>query len=121
MTRQNVGVTDTATLSPDIAALLKRDELPLPRRQRLAALADVGGDALREGGQPGVEAQLGQGAAQRLVVHPADHEHVARVVLLHHGRDESVLVPLEQPGDPGVEDGRVGHRVKGVGHPDILP
>ncbi len=26
MTRQNVGVTDTPTLSPDIAALLKRDD-----------------------------------------------------------------------------------------------
>src|SRR5690606_31359275 len=35
----------------------------------------------------------GEGAAQRLGVHPGEHEHLARVVLLHdHGR-EAVGVP----------------------------
>src|ERR687886_3019849 len=31
----------------------------------------------------------GQGAAQRLVVHPRDHEHLAGVVLLDHGGDQT--------------------------------
>ena len=37
------------------------DELPLPRRHRLAALPDVGGQTLRQRRQPRVEAELGQG------------------------------------------------------------
>ena len=32
----------------------------------------------------------GQGAVQRLVVHPAQHQHLAGVVLLHHGRHQPV-------------------------------
>jgi hypothetical protein len=43
---------------------------------------------------------------QRLVVHPADHEHLAGVVLLDYGDDEAGRVPLETVGDGGVEGGR---------------
>ena len=48
---------------------------------------------------------------QRLVVHPADHEHLAGVPLLGDGDDEAVLVALEPRGEL---------RVQGVGHRDIL-
>jgi hypothetical protein len=57
-----------------------------------------------------------QGAVQRLVVHPADHQHLAGVVLLRDGDDQAVPVPLELGRDGGVEQGgtdggsgRVGH------------
>ena len=36
---------------------------------------------------------------QRLVVHPAEHQHLAGVVLLHHGGDQAVVVALEAGGD----------------------
>jgi len=64
--------------------------------------------------RPEGDSALGQGAVQRLVVHPPDHEHIARVVLLDDSGDEAVLVALEQGGDVRAEGG-------GVGHPDILP
>ena len=49
------------------------------------ALAPV----LPTGAGPECDAALGQRAAQRLVVHPSDHEHLTGVVLLDHGNDES--------------------------------
>src|SRR4051794_5008305 len=45
----------------------------------------------------------GQGAVQRLVVHPAEHQHLAAVVLLHDRRDEALAVALEAGGDGRVE------------------
>src|SRR4029079_19190676 len=52
----------------------------------------------------------GQRAVQRLVVHPAQHQHLAGVVLLHHGRDQAGGVAREPCGDGGVEPGtRVHH------------
>ena len=45
----------------------------------------------------------GQGAVQRLVVHPAQHQHLAGVVLLHDRRDQAVGVALEARGDGRVE------------------
>ena len=38
-----------------------------------------------------------------LVVHPAQHEHLTGVVLLNDGRDESVIVTLEERSDGGIE------------------
>src|SRR5450759_6029195 len=52
-----------------------------------------------------------------LVVHPADHEHLTAVVLLHHGTHETVGVALQANGDLGSEGGRRGYR----GHMLILP
>ena len=63
------------------------------------ALAPVLLPAARPEGHPA----LGQGAAQRLVVHPAEHEHLAGVVLLDDRGDEPVRVPLEARGDGRVE------------------
>ncbi len=39
---------------------------------------------------------------QRLVVHPAQHQHLAGVVLLHHGRDQAGSVARESCGDGDV-------------------
>src|SRR5437762_1800806 len=44
-------------------------------------------------------------AVQRLIVHPAQHQHLAGVVLLGDGRDEPGGVALEPRGDLGVEPG----------------
>jgi len=38
---------------------------------------------------------------KRLVVHPADHEHLAAVVLLDDGAHEAVDVTLQTRGDLG--------------------
>ena len=43
---------------------------------------------------------------QRLVVHPAEHQHLERVVLLHDGGHQAVGRALEAVGDAGVERGR---------------
>ena len=43
------------------------------------------------------------GHVQRVVVHPAEHEDLAGVVLLHHRRDQSVRVALEPRRDRRVE------------------
>ena len=55
----------------------------------------------------------GERAVQRLVVHPAEHQHLAGVVLLGDGGDEAVGAALEAGGDLGVEaagaGGRAGH------------
>src|SRR6185369_6079000 len=45
----------------------------------------------------------GQRAVQRFVVHPAQHQHLAGVVLLGDGRDEPGRVALEPRGYLGVE------------------
>src|SRR5580692_1969094 len=42
---------------------------------------------------------------QRLVVHPAEHQHLAGVVLLGNRRDQAGRIPLQPRGD-----GRVEHR-----------
>ena len=45
---------------------------------------------------------------QRLVVHPAEHQHLAGVVLLGDGGDQAVGAALEPGGDRGVEVGLAG-------------
>src|SRR5918997_6067383 len=47
----------------------------------------------------------GQGAVQRLVVHPGDHEHLTGVVLLDDGGDQPGGVAAQQRGDGGGEGG----------------
>src|SRR5580704_10252735 len=47
----------------------------------------------------------GEGAMQRLVVHPAEHQHLTGVVLLSNGRDQAGRVALKP-----CRDGRVEHR-----------
>src|SRR6266571_2425428 len=79
------------------------------KRDGLDPLAVPGGVALHPvflaaAGPVGAPAG-GEGAMQRLVVHPAEHQHLAGVVLLGDGRDQSGRVPL-QP----CRDGRVKHR-----------
>src|SRR5918997_2885137 len=44
----------------------------------------------------------GEGAAQRLVVHPGDHEHLTGVVLLDDGGDQPGGGAAQQGGDRGV-------------------
>ena len=52
----------------------------------------------------------GERAVQGLVVHPADHQHLAGAVLLRHGHHETVAVSLEPPGDGRVEVGGCSRR-----------
>jgi hypothetical protein len=40
---------------------------------------------------------------QRLVVHPAEHQHLTGVVLLGDGRDQAGCVPLQPCRDGGVK------------------
>lgn len=44
-----------------------------------------------------------QGAGQRVVVHPGDHQDVAGAPLLHHGREQPGLVALDARGDIRIE------------------
>src|SRR6185437_403576 len=74
------------------------DPLVVPRR---VALHPVLLAAARPVGAPA----RGEGAMQRLVVHPAEHQHFAGVVLLGDRRDQAGCVSL-QP----CRDGRVKHR-----------
>src|SRR5690349_19192109 len=59
--------------------------------------------------RPEGHAALGEGPAQRLVVHPAEHQHLAAVVLLDDRGDQAMGVALEAVGDGGVEGGRGNH------------
>src|SRR5580704_16724277 len=47
----------------------------------------------------------GERAMQRLVVHPAEHQHLTGVVLLGDGRYQPVRIPLQPRGDLRVEPG----------------
>src|SRR5699024_9387998 len=60
-------------------------------------------------------ASRGQGAVQRLVVHPADHQHAVVAGVLDHGGEQSVGVVLETLREGGVEAGG-GHSGGGSGH-----
>src|SRR5699024_11355047 len=62
------------------------------------------------GGAPG-----GQRAVQRLVVHPADHQHAMVGGVLHHGGEQSVRVALETGREVGVDAGG-GNGGGGRGH-----
>jgi hypothetical protein len=42
--------------------------------------------------RPVMDAAGGNGSRNRFVVHPGEHEHLARIVLLCHRRDEASLV-----------------------------
>ena len=46
-----------------------------------------------------------EGAGQRLVVHPAEHQHLARVVLLDDDGDEALGRVLQASGDRRVQGG----------------
>src|SRR5699024_10406750 len=74
------------------------DPLGVPRRGAFhpvltAAARPIGGGS------------RGEGAVQCLVVHPGEHEHLPRVVLLHDRGDQAVLVALQARGDVGGEVG----------------
>ena len=62
---------------------------------RGVALAPVLATAARPEGHP----PRGQRATKSLVVHPADHEHLAAVVLLDDGTYETAGVALQPRGD----------------------
>jgi hypothetical protein len=95
----------------------------------LDPLAVAGGVALAPvlGTGPRVErhAAAGQGAPEGLLVHPAEHEHLEGVVLLHDGGDEAGGILLQRVGDGRIEggaplvgslgDGRVGLGLGGSG------
>ena len=100
--------TETSRASPSQSRRTALDPLHVAAR---VALAPVLLTAARPEGHPA----LAERAAQGLVVHPADHEDVAGVVLLHDGGDETVLVALEQLGDLRVEEA-VGSRRSGHWH-----
>ena len=48
---------------------------------------------------------------QRLVVHPAEHQHLAGVVLLGNGRDQAGRIPFQPCRDGGVKHRSLFHRV----------
>ena len=58
-----------------------------------------------------------QRAAQRLVVHPAEHQHLAGVVLLHDRGHQPVGGALEPGGDGGVEGGHSAPVSRVAGQP----
>src|SRR3954452_15430729 len=61
----------------------------------------------------------GERTAERLVVHPSDHQHLAAVVLLDHRGHEALVVALEKHGDVGRE--RVGVAGADGGHRSSIP
>src|SRR5690606_7581358 len=93
------------------------------QRDRLDPLLVAGGLALHPvllaAARPVGAAPGGEGAVQGLVVHPAEHEHLAGVVLLGDGGHEAVGVALQPIGDLGVQVGRsrVGHGPKSIAGP----
>src|SRR3954463_3684878 len=50
----------------------------------------------------------GEGAVERLIVHPADHEDLGGVELLDDGTDQAVAVALQLRGHRGVQGGDGG-------------
>src|SRR4051794_28069138 len=101
--QQQQGVA--VAVQPDVAAPLPgTGGLSLPP-VLLAAARPVGGPAGAEG------------AVQRLVVHPGDHQHLAGVVLLDDGGDEPRGIAAQQRGDRRVQLGVGG----GSGHVPIVP
>ena len=76
-----------------VAVAVQRDRPDVLGVTRGVALAPVLAAAARPEGHP----PRRQGAMKRLVVHPADHEHLAAVVLLHHGTHEAIGIAF-QPG-----------------------
>src|SRR5690606_18778648 len=104
----------TVTVQPDLA-----DPLPVPAGLPLdPVLAPAAGPERRPAG--------GQRAPQRLVVHPADHQHVTGALLLDDGGDQAVRVALQRGGDVGGQFavGRSGGVGRGfgldVGHGSIV-
>ena len=81
------------------------------------ALAPVLATAARPEGHP----PRRQRAMKCLVVHPADHEHLSAVVLLHDSTYEAIDVALQPPDHIGGQGGLRRGRARGGGHVDILP
>ena len=102
--------TFTSRVSPSQSSRTSLDPLPVARGLALDPVLLPG--AAPERRPPG-----GQRAVQRLVVHPADHEHLAGVVLLDDGRHEALAVALEARGDGGVEVERHACRSSGSHRP----
>ena len=88
--------TTTSTASPSQSSRTSPDVLHVARG---VALAPV----LLAAAAPERRPARGQRPVQRLVVHPADHQHLAGAVLLHDGGDQAVGVPLEPGGDGRVQ------------------
>src|SRR5699024_666957 len=70
---------------------------------------------LAAGAGPVGGASRGQGAVQRLVVHPADHQHAVVGGVLDHGGGQSIGVGLATVREGGGEAGG-GHSGGGRGH-----
>src|SRR5450759_2808643 len=89
------GVARCADLvNPDqecVTVTVQRDRLDVLRVARRVTLAPVLTPAAGPEGHPSRR----QRAMKRLVVHPADHEHLFAVVLLHNGTDQAVVVTLQ--------------------------
>ena len=112
------GVTSKQDVRPGVAGRALLDD---PHQQRVAVaveadrahpLAVAGGLALDPVGlaaaAPVRGPAGGQGAVQRLVVHPAEHEHPSVAVVLHDRGHQAGGVTGEPGGDGGVEGARAG-------------
>src|SRR5450756_2462115 len=71
-----------------VTVAVQRDSLDVLRVARCVALAPV----LTAAAGPERHPSRRQRPMKRLVVHPADHEHLTAVVLLHDGTHEAVAV-----------------------------
>src|SRR5665811_205209 len=99
------GVARSADLvDPDeqsVTVTVQRNALDVLSVARGVALAPVLATTARPEGHP----TRRQCAMECLVVHPADHEHLTSVVLLHHGAHETDGVALQPRGHLGGEGG----------------
>lgn len=94
----------TDLVDPDeesVTVAVQRDALDVLSVARGVALAPVLAATTRPEGHP----PRRQCAMDCLVVHPADHEHLTAVVLLHHGAHETDGVALQPRGHLGWEGG----------------
>ena len=98
--------TTTSSASPSQSRRTSRTCCTLPGGVALApVLAAAAAPVGRAAGR--------QGPVQRLVVHPADHQHLAAAVLLHDGGHQALAVALEARREGGVQ-------WRGRGHPHIV-
>jgi hypothetical protein len=84
-----------------VTVTVQGDGLDVLHMTRGVALAPV----LAAASRPECHPTRRQGAMKCLIVHPADHENLAAVVLLHDGTDKTTGVALQTRGDRRVEGG----------------
>src|SRR5665648_217673 len=94
-TGARTGVAGRADLvDPDeqcVTVAVQRDSLDVLRVAGRVALAPV----LTAAAGPERHPSRRQRASKRLVVHPADHQHLTAVVLLHDGTHQTLAVALQ--------------------------